>query len=150
MRFHDVKGNEIDPPEEFGWRPAVYGVLIEDNRLLIMKPSWDDRYMLPGGGIHLGETPAEALVREFLEETGYRVKAASRPMFVDSMLFGHKGTGDYFQRINIYFEVALLSDIQEEALDPETAEVMWVKLNKLRQSDFTHFQREFLASVLKR
>lgn len=55
----------------------VRGILIEESRILLIKrvknneaPYW----VIPGGHIEIGETPGQALVREFLEETGLEVE----------------------------------------------------------------------------
>lgn len=44
-----------------------------DGRILVQK-SRDGEYKLPGGGVEAGEDRLETLIREVLEETGYRVK----------------------------------------------------------------------------
>ena len=69
----NVLGEESEVPvEELFFRPSVYGVLIENNKIMLSK-QWDG-YDFPGGGIELGETIPEALRREFHEETGIRIK----------------------------------------------------------------------------
>jgi|GEM_PF-391866 len=53
-------------------RPGVYALIRDDEaRLAVVRVN--DGYFLPGGGIDPGETYAEALAREVLEETGCRV-----------------------------------------------------------------------------
>lgn len=51
---------------------SVKGILIHRRRVLLLR---NDRgeWELPGGRLDDGETPEEALRREFLEETGLRV-----------------------------------------------------------------------------
>jgi 8-oxo-dGTP diphosphatase len=150
MDFLDVKGKKVKSPKEYTWRPAVYGVLICDNKLLIIQPDWDNSYSLPGGSMELGENPLEALEREFLEETGYKVKANSNPIFVDSKLFGDTKENKYFQRISMYYEVKLISTKQKSNIDKESIKVIWKDMNNLKSSDFTFFQRDFLQTIFKR
>ncbi|MDA3814861.1 MAG: NUDIX domain-containing protein [Patescibacteria group bacterium] len=63
---HEVESGELS------FRPSVYGILIENNKIL-MSPQWDG-YDFPGGGVNVDETIEDALRREFLEETGLSVK----------------------------------------------------------------------------
>ena len=58
--------------EELKFRPSIYGILIEDQKILLSK-QWDG-YDFPGGGIKIYETVEEALQREFFEETGLKVE----------------------------------------------------------------------------
>jgi 8-oxo-dGTP diphosphatase len=54
-------------------RTGAYGICINNGMILVIlkaKGPYKGRYDLPGGGVEFGESPAEAVVREFLEETG--------------------------------------------------------------------------------
>lgn len=70
---HDVHGKktEVDA-NQLRFRPSVYGILIEEGRVLLSK-EWDG-YDFPGGGANIDETMEDALIREFLEETGLKVR----------------------------------------------------------------------------
>ncbi|ABL87733.1 NUDIX hydrolase [Pyrobaculum islandicum DSM 4184] len=50
------------------------GVLIRDDRVLMVKHRRLGVYLYPGGHVEEGETPIETLVREFEEETGLVVE----------------------------------------------------------------------------
>jgi 8-oxo-dGTP pyrophosphatase MutT (NUDIX family) len=55
--------------------PAVTGVVLDDQgRLLLIHRTDNDRWALPGGGIEIGESVSDALVREVREETGIDVE----------------------------------------------------------------------------
>ncbi len=60
-------------------RPGAYGILLQNNRLLVTLQSEPTvEYQLPGGGIDPGESPAQALHREVLEETGWKISNPRR------------------------------------------------------------------------
>lgn len=48
----------------------------EDGRVLVVRKSGTDRYMLPGGKIEPGESPADTAVRELREEVGLTLDPA--------------------------------------------------------------------------
>lgn len=54
-------------------RPGAYAV-IKNSLGLILVVIAKNRYHLPGGGIDAGEDPQQAVEREIVEETGYRVE----------------------------------------------------------------------------
>ncbi len=68
MDRKDYKGTE----KVFS-RPSARAIIEKDGKLLLVYSRKYDYYKFPGGGIEKGETGENALIREVLEETGYRV-----------------------------------------------------------------------------
>jgi 8-oxo-dGTP pyrophosphatase MutT (NUDIX family) len=54
----------------------TYGVLREDGKILLTRSIFRGRTFVnfPGGGVEIGEGPADALRREFREETGLEIR----------------------------------------------------------------------------
>ena len=59
-------------------RVAAYGLARREHEVLLVRASTasgsQGTWWLPGGGVRFGESPAECVAREFLEETGLRAQ----------------------------------------------------------------------------
>jgi 8-oxo-dGTP pyrophosphatase MutT (NUDIX family) len=53
----------------------VRAVAFRENAVLLVRERSEGRWTLPGGWADVGESPGEAVARETLEESGYRVRA---------------------------------------------------------------------------
>ena len=150
MKFNDINGKEVNAPNEFHWRPAIYGILIENKKILVIRPEWDSKKLcLPGGGLKLGEDLVEGIKREFLEETGYEVLVNEKPIHVETKLYADHKEKHFFQRINTYFEVQRKNKKQKTKLDKETTLLKWVELKTIKPKDFTFFQQDIIKKILK-
>lgn len=75
----DIHGNKYQvSPAELVWRPSAYGIVVREGQILLTQQH--KKFMLPGGGMELGETPEQAVIREVKEETGFDVRS---PQFVE-------------------------------------------------------------------
>jgi 8-oxo-dGTP pyrophosphatase MutT (NUDIX family) len=63
-------------------RSAVGVVIFKDDKLLLLKPTYKNDWLVPGGIIESSESPLEAAQRECVEEIGCEVKI-SRLVCVD-------------------------------------------------------------------
>ena len=60
------------------------GIVIKDNKILLVKSDYDNKiyWILPGGGLHIGESLKGCVKREVFEETGIKVKVG-KLIFID-------------------------------------------------------------------
>ncbi|MCA9935995.1 MAG: NUDIX hydrolase N-terminal domain-containing protein [Ardenticatenaceae bacterium] len=63
-------------------------VIDGNGRILLIQRADNGKWAMPGGAIEVGETPAEGVVREVLEETGAEVEALALVGIHDSRLCG--------------------------------------------------------------
>jgi 8-oxo-dGTP diphosphatase len=107
-------------------RVSAYALLVRDERILLCRLSphisFSQEWTLPGGGIDFGEHPADAAVREVLEETGYCIEVEGNP-HVDSELFDYKG--DPLQAIRLIYRGQILSGTLVHERDGSTDCCEW-------------------------
>jgi len=61
----------------------VRGAIFDGNKVLLVRERSDGKWTLPGGWVDVNDAPAEAVVREIFEESGYRARAIKLAALVD-------------------------------------------------------------------
>jgi len=126
------------PPEKLVFRPAVYGLILEDGRLLLGYISTTGKYCLPGGGVELGEPLEAALRREIKEETGLEVTAAQYLGFKEEFFY-YDPLDEGFHSFLFFYRchthsLDLIPDDQID--DAVVASLHWVPLASLHPDQF--------------
>jgi 8-oxo-dGTP diphosphatase len=117
-------------------RVRVCGLCLLNDTLLMINHTGltdGDFWALPGGGIELGQTTEETLVREFEEETGIIVKAGE-------FKFGCEFIQEPLHAIELFFEAVYQSGEIRKGSDPEmTGEnqiidaVQWMTFKEIKE-----------------
>ena len=103
-------------------RAGAYGILERDGKVLCARIGYHDfTYDFPGGALDPGETPEQAVAREFLEETGIAARAV-RPVTELLHYFIHDDGTPYNNHCH-FFEMAWLADRPEARIEPDHAPV---------------------------
>jgi 8-oxo-dGTP diphosphatase len=108
------------------WDTAVVIIRDDAGRVLLVHQNYKWRlHGLPGGMVESGETPAEAAVREALEETGLTVTVGER-LSVEELVYL---TGEPY-RAHVFAAVSVEGEagVQDAA---EISSVGWYELNAL-------------------
>mgnify|MGYP004449171259 CR=1 FL=1 len=100
-----------------GHRDSVRAVIIRDGKIAMTHSLAFDYYKLPGGGIEIGETHKQTLIREVLEETGLMVKPETIREF-GQVIRKEKGLhDDLFIQNNYYYFCQVQEEIKSQRLD---------------------------------
>jgi ADP-ribose pyrophosphatase YjhB (NUDIX family) len=105
-------------------------VIDAQGRMLLIRRADNAKWAMPGGALEVGETPAEGVVREVLEETGVRCRAVALVGVFDSRLCGT------LSRHHLYHFVFLCEPLADEAIgEPshavEVLDVGWFSEDRL-------------------
>jgi 8-oxo-dGTP diphosphatase len=115
-----------EPGVSYKDRPAAFGVLIREGRVAVVrvtKPGVAPWLDLPGGALDPGEDDAQAMIREFGEETGLVVAAG--PLLIRADQVFRRDNGDPVNNRSAIFRAELKGE--ETALKCEDDhELLWV------------------------
>lgn len=130
IRSHnlDLSGNTL-------LREAVRGVIVKENKLLMIYSAKEGDYKFPGGGVKASETYETALIREVSEECGAKVISIydkigkvieyDRPM---------EQKYDVFKMISTYYLCEIDSSIGKQSLDQYEKDLgftpMWIDIDE--------------------
>lgn len=86
------------------------------NEILLQKRSDFNAWGLPGGALEFGESAPKACVREFLEETGLKVRTKSL-LGVSTNFIQHYPNQDVAQAVTVELVEKMSKEISSETLD---------------------------------
>lgn len=120
------------------WNQSVAGVCVRDGRVLLARHTYGGgrgKLIIPGGYLEAGESPQDALRREFIEETGVTVE----PRDVIGIRFNAR---DWY----VVFSADYVSG-EARSDDAENSEVIWLDVDEaLVRDDVPDLTKQMLRA----
>ena len=122
------------------WGQSVAGVVIKDNKVLLARHTYGSgkgMLIIPGGYVNYGETPQQALKREYMEETNIEVE----PQNIIGIRFNMH---DWY----IVFCAEYVSG-KEQSDGDENSEVLWLDIeHALSRADVPELTKKMIESAM--
>ncbi|MDD6728571.1 MAG: NUDIX hydrolase [Eubacteriales bacterium] len=122
------------------WQQSVTAVVIKDGKVLLARHTYGagkGRLIIPGGYVNNGETPQQAVKREFLEETGITIE----PKDIIGIRFN---THDWY----VAFSADYIDGVARSDND-ENSEVIWLDTaDALKHEDVPELTKRLIESAL--
>ncbi|TFG50461.1 MAG: NUDIX domain-containing protein [Candidatus Brocadiia bacterium] len=112
-QIEPLRASVFSSPTPFAVGDAA--VIDDEGRILLIQRADNGKWAMPGGALEVGETPAEGVVREALEETGIHCQVVSLVGVFDSRFCGTTS------RHHLYQFVFLCRPLNKEAQQPSHA-----------------------------
>jgi 8-oxo-dGTP diphosphatase len=136
------------PKEKFVFRPSVYGIIRNDDKICICKNKSNNKIWFPGGGIDIGETRKEALVREIKEEAGLENVQVGKLLGAFESFFYYQPKDIAMQAFLFFYECFAQETIlktNDEIDDDEAIDFQWISIDKLKKDDLGDFKEEIFT-----
>ncbi len=131
-------------------RPSTYGLVLNDNSILVSRSRGTGKLRLPGGGVEKGEKIVEALKREVTEETGLEIQVNSFIYFTERFFHNDPSNSSYqcylffFDCTPRTFEISPC----DSAPDSDLHKAEWISCSELSADKF-HSYGDFIIDYLK-
>jgi ADP-ribose pyrophosphatase YjhB (NUDIX family) len=116
--------------------------------LMIRTQKWSDKWGIPGGKIHTGESSEDALHREIMEETALTVGSIEFIMVQDAISPKEFYKDAHFLLMN--YTCRCLNEPPEVTLNDEAQSFRWIKPAEALNMDLNQPTRILIEEVLRR
>ncbi|WP_339212730.1 NUDIX domain-containing protein [Solibacillus sp. FSL W8-0372] len=128
-------------------RTGAYAVIQNEKGQFLCVEEVNGYLFLAGGGIEAGETSEQALLRECIEETGYKVEIVKFIGEAERHWVSTKYPKDSQHNIGILYACELLEKVAEPV---EIEPVRWVSFNELEERLFHEHHLYLVKQYLNR
>lgn len=110
------------------WRVSAYAFIVKENQLLIAQSAKEKLSDIIGGGIEMGESIEEALLRESMEEAGAKIKLGEFLELKQNWFYSNNGA--FYQTLQLFYRAELIGELST-ATDPDMIWAKFVPFNEV-------------------
>jgi 8-oxo-dGTP pyrophosphatase MutT (NUDIX family) len=149
IEFRNVKREIVFLPDGRLIEPrlSAYGICVVEKRVLLVQSAFNGLWEAPGGRADPGESPLEAMRREFSEETGFEVPDQNfLSLGVHQEYFHDEHDDQYFDSSMHFFQFRGLGKRLTTELDPlEVNALDWFSQEALESLPLHPVSKKFIA-----
>jgi ADP-ribose pyrophosphatase YjhB (NUDIX family) len=135
---------------EFGYatpKVDVRGVVFQDSKILLVRETADNgRWTLPGGWADVNETPAESVMREVFEESGFKTKVIKLLAVYDREKQKHQPAFPYHV-YKLFFHCEIVGG--SATVSNETSEVAFFEQQEIPELSESRVTRKQIAKFFE-
>jgi ADP-ribose pyrophosphatase YjhB (NUDIX family) len=135
---------------EFGYatpKVDVRGVIFQDSKILLVRETADNgRWTLPGGWADVNETPADSVIREVFEESGFKTKVIKLLAVYDREKQQHQPPYPYHV-YKLFFHCEIIGGAA--TVSNETSEVDFFDQQEIPELSHSRVTRKQIAKFFK-
>lgn len=135
---------------EFGYatpKVDVRGVIFQDSKILLVREVADNgRWTLPGGWADVNETPADSVIREVFEESGFETKVIKLLAVYDREKQQHQPAFPYHV-YKLFFHCEIIGGVA--TVSNETSEVAFFDQQEIPELSESRVSRKQIAKFFE-
>ena len=142
------------PKEKFVFRPSVYGIIINNNKIVVLRNKSNNKLWFPGGGLEIDERLEEGLKREIHEETGLDIEIKGL-LLTKENFFYYESTNDVYPtsafHAFLFFYLCYPkdnilnfnpTDLTEESVDPR-----WMNISEIKEEEISDLSSDIFLML---
>jgi len=127
---------KIISSEKSIFRPAAYGVVVHDGKVLLVKIKRSGKYWFPGGAVELGEELEAAAKREVREEAGIEIEVEKFLDFKEVFFYAERENEVFHNFSFFYLCKPKTLDLKDGDVDDGIAEQpQWIDIKTLSKNN---------------
>lgn len=131
------------PKNKFFFRPAVYGVIVKNNKVVMLTNKGNNKLWFPGGGVEIGEKMETALKREVLEETGLKIEIKKFLLFKENFFYDQPSDGAFHGFLFFFLcKIKGKNKFNQTDLEDDVFNPQWIEIKKIKQENISDLSKD--------